>query len=46
VSLPNQDKLITDPTAFDLQGSMKEFRNVCSKFKILKDDLVSSPVHG
>jgi hypothetical protein len=24
VSLPNQDKLIVDPTAFDLQGSMKK----------------------
>jgi hypothetical protein len=46
VSFSNQDKLIVDPAAFDLQGSMKEFRNVCSKFKILKYDLLSSPVHG
>jgi hypothetical protein len=46
VSLPKQDKLIVDPAAFDLQGSMKEFRNVCSKFKILKDDLLSSHIHG
>jgi hypothetical protein len=46
MSLPKQDKLIVDLAAFDLQGSMKEFRNVCSKFKISKDDLLSSHVHG
>lgn len=38
------EKLIVDPAAFDLQGCMKEFKNVCSKFKILKDDLLFFPI--
>ena len=35
-----QDKLIVDPAAFDVQGCMKEFKIINSKFKILKDDIV------
>ncbi|KAM0908190.1 hypothetical protein ACQ4PT_015632 [Festuca glaucescens] len=40
----NQDKLIVDPAAFDLDACMKELRNINSKFKVLKDDLLYFPI--
>ncbi|KAM0847565.1 hypothetical protein ACQ4PT_054933 [Festuca glaucescens] len=38
------DKLIVDPATFDLDACMKELRNINSKFKVLKDDLLYFPI--
>lgn len=38
------DKLIVDPAAFYLEGCMKELKNVNSKFKVFKDDLLYFPI--
>ncbi|KAM0926733.1 hypothetical protein ACQ4PT_003358 [Festuca glaucescens] len=42
--LSSEDKLIVDPAAFDLDACMKELRNINSKFKVLKDDLLYFPI--
>ncbi|KAM0858615.1 hypothetical protein ACQ4PT_047735 [Festuca glaucescens] len=36
--LSSEDKLIVDPVAFDLEGCMKELKNVNSKFKIYMEN--------
>ncbi|KAM0891832.1 hypothetical protein ACQ4PT_026127 [Festuca glaucescens] len=38
------DKLIVDPAAFEVEGCLKEFKTLNSKYKILKDDLLYFPI--
>uniref|UniRef100_A0ACD5Y7U9 Uncharacterized protein n=1 Tax=Avena sativa TaxID=4498 RepID=A0ACD5Y7U9_AVESA len=36
------DKLVAEPSIFNPNGFMKDFKEACSKFKILKDDLFTN----
>ncbi|KAM0852456.1 hypothetical protein ACQ4PT_051741 [Festuca glaucescens] len=38
------DKLIVDPAAFEVEGCLKEFKTLNSKYKLLKDDLLYFPI--
>ncbi|KAM0843062.1 hypothetical protein ACQ4PT_057953 [Festuca glaucescens] len=44
LQVKEEDQLIVDPAAFDLDACMKELRNINSKFKVLKDDLLYFPI--
>ncbi|KAM0856902.1 hypothetical protein ACQ4PT_048813 [Festuca glaucescens] len=39
-----KDKLIVDPAAFEVEGCLKEFKTLNSKYKLLKDDLLYFPI--
>ncbi|KAM0881745.1 hypothetical protein ACQ4PT_032754 [Festuca glaucescens] len=38
------DKLIVDPAAFKVEGCLKEFKTLNSKYKLLKDDRLYFPI--